>query len=151
MEVRSGKVIAKPLAIRAEQLLAVLRNSRDADYQGAIEMLAKLPSEQLEALSTNQAEHLRRLARNESSRSRILAVRALGKTRNLDNVPTLIHALSDADPDVALEARDALRRISRKPSGFALPERPSDADRRTAIEKWKTWYLAVRPDAEFFD
>ena len=148
-EVRMGKVVAKPLEDRAEQLLAVLENKKDPDYQQAIELLAELPSQEYEGLLGEHAGRLRRLAGDESAAARRVAVRALARTRNLDNVPMLIYALGDADPGVAREARDALRRISRKPSGFALPDQPTKADRGAAIQKWKAWYLAVRPDAEF--
>lgn len=148
-EVRDGRVVAEPSLGPAEQLLAVLEGSEKADYGQAIEAVAAVPAEQFEALIGPHAEKLRRLAADESVMARIAAVRALGKTGRLDNVPTLIYALSDANLEVAREARDALRRISRKPAGFGLPDRPAEADRREAIRQWKAWYLAVRPDAEF--
>jgi hypothetical protein len=160
VEVRSGKVVAQPMDQRVEQVLAVLENRENPDYQQAIEALGELPAQQLEALMGGQAERLRRLAGDESAEARRAAVRALAKTHSLDNVPTLIYALSDTDAEVAREARDALRRISRKPFGFGLADPrtnlrsapgtpPTEADRREAIEKWKAWYRAVRPDAEF--
>ncbi|MHC4178891.1 MAG: HEAT repeat domain-containing protein, partial [Planctomycetota bacterium] len=133
----------------AAELLAALETRDDPGYEEAIELLAELPAEELEALLGEHAGKLRRLAGDESAAARRVAVRALARTRNLENVPVLIYALGDADPGVAREARDALRRISRKPTGFDLPEQPTKADRRAAIEKWKAWYLAVRPDAEF--
>lgn len=149
-EVRMGSVVAKPLLGPAEELLAVLEDKEDADYERALELLAELPPQELETLMGGQAAKLRRLAGGEAPQARVAALRALAKTRNLDNVPTLIYALGDANLDVVREARDALRRMSRKPSGFGLPERPtSEADRRAAIAQWKAWYLAVRPDAEF--
>jgi hypothetical protein len=148
-EVRMGKVVAGPLVERAEELLAVLEDRENPDYEQALELLAELPPQELEALKGGQAAKLRRLAGGGSPEARRAAVEALAKTRSLDSVPTLIYALSDADAEVAREARDALRRISRKPSGFRLSERPAEADRRAAIEQWKAWYLAVRPDAEF--
>lgn len=150
-EVRMGRVVAKSLLGPAEQLLAVLEDTDNPDYQRAIELLAELPSQQLEELIGGQAERLRRLAGGPSPAARIAALRALGKSRSLDNVPTLIYALGDDDPRVAREARDALRRISRNPAGFGLAEKPTEADRRVAAQKWKAWYLAVRPDAEFDD
>ncbi len=76
------------------------------------------------------------------------AVRTLGKTRDLDNVPVLIYALSDPVADVAREANEALLHISRNPSLVRFPDNPTDADRRAVIEKWKAWYQAVRPGAE---
>ena len=57
-----------------------------------------------------------------------------------------VYALTDPDPTVMLAARNALRRLSRRPQGFGLSSQPSETDRRVAIEAWKKWYLAVRPD-----
>ena len=30
-----------------------------------------------------------------------------------------------------------------------LPDDFDEADRRTAVQRWRQWYLAIRPDAEF--
>jgi hypothetical protein len=79
-----------------------------------------------------------------------VAVRALGRQDKLENVPVLIHALTDPDPRVVKAARDALRLISRKVDGFGLPDGPSADERESVIKKWKTWYRSVRPDAVFF-
>jgi hypothetical protein len=147
--VRGGKVIARPLLGPAEQLLAVLESSEVPDYQQAIDLLAELPPDRVAMVTRKHLEKLRRLAGDESPEARIAAVRALAKVRDMDNVPTLIYALSDPSPAVVIEARDALRRVSRNPAGFGLPDGPTEAERRAAIEKWKAWYLAVRPDAEF--
>jgi hypothetical protein len=75
----------------------------------------------------------------------------LAKARDFDDAPTLIYALTDPDPDVVREARDGLRRISRKLDGFGMPEKPNETELRQAIDQWKRWYRAVRPDAEFDD
>jgi len=64
-------------------------------------------------------------------------------------VPDLIFALSDPDWRVVKEARDGLRFISRRFEGFALPDRPSDDQKLRAVASWKSWYLSVRPGAEF--
>jgi hypothetical protein len=64
-------------------------------------------------------------------------------------VPTLIAALDDPDWTVVREAHEALRRVSRRLSVPDLPLQPDDARRRAAIDEWKKWYLAVRPQAEF--
>jgi hypothetical protein len=154
-EVRMGKVVAKPTMERAEQVLAVLENREDPDYEQALELLSELPPQELAALKGGEAAKLRRLAGDRAPSgwpaARRAAVRALAKTGSLHHVPTLIYALGDSDLEVAREARDALRRISRKPQGFGPSERPVEADRRAAIEQWRAWYRAVRPDAEFDD
>jgi len=145
----SGKVVARPLLGPAEQLLAMLEATEVPDYQKVVDLLAELPPEHGEAVAKKHADKLRRLAGNRSAAARTAAVRAMAKSRDIDNVPTLIYALTDPDPQVALDARDALRRISRRTMGFGLTDRPDQSQRRKAIESWKAWYRAIRPDAEF--
>ena len=98
------------------------------------------------------AKHRRKLqqmAGEESPEARAAAVRALGASGDMENVPTLIFALTDPDAQIVLEARDGLRRISRKFSGFGLPDEPTPVQRDEAVKKWKAWYRTIRPDAEF--
>ena len=76
------------------------------------------------------------------------AVMALGKTRNLDNVPALIYALGLGDREVVIEARKSLRRISRNPTGLGPIDTYSEEQRQKAIGDWKKWYLSLRPDAD---
>ena len=78
---------------------------------------------------------------------RRLAVRALGRTGNLDYVPTLIYALTDPDRDVVLEARGALQFVSRRFDGFGPPDDYTDQQRYDAAENWKAWYRSLRPGA----
>ena len=98
---------------------------------------------------TKYARKLEELAGGGSLEARVTALRALGKLRSLDPVPTLIFALADENLFVMREARDSLRRISRRFDGFGLPDDPTDVERRAAINKWQDWYLAVDPNAEF--
>ncbi len=149
--VRDGKVVAEPLVGPADQLLAILEKADVPDFGQAADLVAELPPERAEELVKKHADKLRRLAGDESPQARMTAVRALSRVRDLDNVPTLIYALTDPDREISRTARDGLRRISRNPAGFGLPDRPdeSGSELRVAIEKWKAWYLRVRPDAEF--
>jgi hypothetical protein len=77
----------------------------------------------------------------------MLSVRALGRTGNLDYVPTLLYALTDPDRRVVLEARNELRFISRNFDGIGPPDNFTDEQRYEAIEAWKKWYLSIRPGA----
>ena len=151
--VRDGEVIARPLLGPAEQLLAMLEGSEGADdlpdYDQTIDLLAELPPQEAAKLVGQHAEQLRQLVGDWSPEARLAAVRALAKTRDLDNVPTLIYALTDPNFEVARGARTALRRLSRRPSGYGMPDEPTAGERLTAIRKWKAWYLAIRPDAKF--
>jgi len=148
-EVRGGKVVARPLLGPAEELLAKLDDRDAPGFEEALALLAEMPAEQISTLAGEQAAKLHELAADRTPEARLAAVEALAKGRSLEYVPTLIYALTDPDLHITRVARDALRRIARKPQGFGLPDKPSEADRRRAVKSWKNWYLAVRPDAEF--
>ncbi len=148
-ELRQGKVVARPLLGPAEELLARLDDRDTPDFDAALAMLSEIPPEQVATLAGEQAAKLQRLAADRTPEARLAAVSALAKSPSYDHVPTLIYALTDPDLQITRVARDALRRISRKPKGFGLPDQPSDLDRRRAVEGWKQWFLAIRPDAEF--
>ncbi len=147
--IRRGQVVARPLLGPAEELLAALENPDGAEYDRAVSLLAGLSTEQAKDLVGTQANRLAELAKGSSVEARVAAVRALGRSRDLQNVPTLIYALADADVRVMAAARDALRRVSRRPKGYGLSDRPSGGELQNVINHWKAWYLAVRPDAEF--
>ncbi len=147
--VRDGKVVPRALAGPAEHLLEVLDRPHDENYDEAIEMLGELSPSQAALLTGKYATQLRKLAGGKSPEARLAAVRTLAASGDLKNVATLIYAMTDPEPAIAQTARDGLRRISRRPSGFGLADNPTQADRQMVIEKWKAWYLAIRPDADF--
>lgn len=149
VRVRGGKVVATPKLGTVEQVLAAMEDADENAFAGAMEAMADLPAEEVRSLAARHAAKLKALAGDDSPAARLAAVQALTKTRNMDHVPILIYALEDQDPEVMLAARDGLRRISRKLEGFGMPDNPSDVRRLEAIDKWKAWYRAVRPDAEF--
>jgi len=147
--IRGGKVVATPHLELVEQVLEAMKDADDPDYSEAMAALAELPSDEVNPMIAKYADKLQQLTAAASPEARLAAVQALSKTRNMDYVPVLIYALTDPDRYVVLEARDGLRRISRKFDGFGLPDQFTEAERRVAIQKWKDWYRAVRPDAEF--
>ena len=146
-----GRVVSQPLAGPAEELLEMLNDPDHPDF----EQLAGLPGEQLlsddETIRGRQTARLRQLAKAKPYETRLAVVQTLARTRDLDHVPVLIHALSDPDWRVAKQGRDGLRFISRKFTGFGLPDRPTDEQRLTAIANWKDWYVSIRPDALLLD
>ena len=148
VEVHGGQVVTKPLLGPAEKLLAALKNDSDVgNLDETVELLAGLPTDKAKVLSSKYGEKIRSLVGNASPKARLAAVRALGKVRDLDNVGVLLYALTDPDPAVVREANESLLRISRSPSMIRLPENITEEDRRLTIEKWKTWYRAIRPNA----
>jgi hypothetical protein len=148
LETQNGQIVVKPSLGAADDLLKMLDDSKEADYEKALEMMDQLPSQQVESMLTAHGEKLRKLTREQEPEARMAAVVALGKTRNLDNVPALIFALTDPDREVVIEARKALERIGRNPTGFGPQDDYNEEQRRIAVEKWKTWYLSLRPDAD---
>ena len=94
---------------------------------------------------------LRRLVKADEYIVRLTAIKALHETRDLDNVPVFIFALGDPDPRIVRRARNSLRLLSRKISGFGLNDDPSGGEKLNAIENWKDWYLTIRPDAQFLN
>jgi hypothetical protein len=91
------------------------------------------------------------MATNGSYQARLTAVTTLGRSRDLDNVPALIYALSDPDPRVMRAARDGLCFISRRLDGFGLPMSGDPADQRVAQAKWTEWYLSIRPNGDLIE
>jgi HEAT repeat protein len=148
-ELRNGQMVTKPLAGPAEDLLKMLDDLNAADYDQILEMMSELPSQKVETVLAAHGDKLRKLASGKEPEARMAAIVALGKTRSLDNVPALIYSLGkDEDREVVIEARKALERISRNPKGFGPQDDFNDEQRRAAVQKWKAWYLSLRPDAE---
>jgi hypothetical protein len=157
LQERDGKVVETPLAGSVDELLAILEDPANPQ-------LARLAASQtavsLEGDVTKRAGQIVRLRSLVSSgpfESRLIAVKTLGKARDLDNVPVLIYALSDpispSNPDyrIVREADKALKFISRKFAGVGMPAEPNAQQVKDAIRAWKAWYSSVRPDAEFLD
>lgn len=145
-----GRLVKTPFRGKAESLLAILEAAGDDDFEALDKdfeiVLSDDPRERALEL-----ERLRRLVAAEEFGVRLAALKALQNTRNLDNVPVFIYALGDPDPRVVVVARDALRLLSRKINGFGLSDEPSEAAKIDAIARWKEWFLALRPDAQFIN
>lgn len=147
IELRAGRVQAKPLRGPAMELLSKMTET-SADDPELERLLEGLEQQSL----VNEEDHLsevqkklRAMARDKSPEARAAALRVIGRTRNLDDVPLLIEALKDEDPQIYLAADEALRFISRKFAGTGKSTRPE------IIPVWKAWYRSIRPDAEFED
>jgi hypothetical protein len=149
--VRDGKVVAKRELPSLDKMLDALEDSQSPNYADALNALAELPSDEAGPLLAKYGSALRALVHDPSPDARLAVVRALAKNRNLDHVPTLIYALTDPHPAVVREARDGLRRVSRKFGGFGLSDEPDKSELQAAIKKWQAWYQDIRPDAEFDD
>lgn len=149
LEIRAGQIMAKPLAGPGRGLMDALENVDTPEFDQAAEALADLPSDEARRLIGSNQAKLRNLLQASSSDAKVALIQALSKSDDLANVPTLIRALSDPDPTVVIAARDGLQRLSRKFDSFGPPDEFNDAQRTEAIARWKNWYRAIQPDAEF--
>ncbi|MCP4192096.1 MAG: hypothetical protein GY768_15900 [Planctomycetaceae bacterium] len=145
-----GQIVKTPFQGQAESLLAILEAGGNDDLDlSAQEIDIQLSSDPKQR--ERELIRLRRLVTADDYVVRLTAIKALHKTRDLDNVPALIYALGDPDSRIVTRARDSLRLLSRKISGFGLGDNPSDGAKLDAINRWKDWYLTIRPDAQFMN
>lgn len=148
---KDGKIVETPLAGSIDELLALIEDPDHPDLSKLAVSNEPLTLESDVTKRSGQIERLRALVSGGSYEARLVAVKALGKVRDLDNVPILVYALTDGDVRVVREADKALRFLSRKFQGVGLPEDPKPEDKLAAVKAWKDWYLSVRPDGEFLD
>ena len=147
IEFRQGSVRAKPLQGPAMELLSKMTETSpdDPELERLLEGLEQQSLVNEEDHLSDVQKKLRAMAQGKSPEARAAALRVIGRTRSLDDVPLLIEALKDEDAQIYLAADEALRFISRKFTGTGKELR------REVIDVWKQWYRAIRPDAEFQD
>jgi hypothetical protein len=143
-KLRNGQLIVEQVHTKVDELLAMI----DDGDTSLLDELARDPGQLvLEGVDRPSARRLQQLVRGGEPEVRLLAVRALGRTGDLNYVPALLYALSDPDRRVVLEARDALRFISRNFEGFGPPDDFTEQQRYEAVDAWKKWYKSLRPNA----
>ena len=151
LQERDGKVVEEVLAGTIEELVTTIEKATPPELERLAESPArwKLDSDVLKR--SGEIAKLKSLVGSGPLEARLITVKALARLRDFDNVPLLIFALADPDSRIVREADRGLRFISRKFDGVGLPEEPKPADAKSAIQKWKQWYLSVRPTGEFLD
>lgn len=147
IELRGGSVRAKPLRGPAMELLSKMTetNPDDPEFDKLLEGLEQQSLVEEEDHLNEIQKKLRSMAQGQSPEARAAALRVIGRTRNLDDVPLLIEALKDDNAQIYLAADESLRFISRKFTGTGKDTR------RDVIDVWKRWYRRIRPDAQFAD
>ena len=155
----SGRGLPKNLAGAKLKGGTVFVELDDVSVGDFLSALNRADAEQLDSLTQDPSaiivgeltekdiQQLEQLLRGGKPPTRRVAATALGRTGNLDRAPVLLYALTDPDRQVALAARDALRFISRKTLGYGMPDNFTDEQRYEAVERWRRWYLGLRPNA----
>lgn len=149
VEVRGGRIVAKAATRGLAQLMDDLEkpgSSQQADLLANPEPLYPLLREAPAAELQRYFVRLRTLAVGAGPDVRELAVRVLGRSRDLDSAATLIAALEDPDWRVARAADEGLLLVSRTSAPGTLGDQPGENSRRAAVERWRQWLSQVRPD-----
>jgi hypothetical protein len=144
VRLQGGKLVVQQNPTELDQLLDMMASGDDANLESLVGNPAAL---EVSEVTPEAARRLQQIVRSGSPETRLLAVRALGKARELDYAPTLIYALTDPDRRVVREARDGLRYVSRNFEGFGPPDNFDQNQQLQAVARWKAWYATVRPDA----
>jgi hypothetical protein len=143
-KMRNGQLIIEQVHTKVDQVLSMI----DEEEEGALDELARDPTQlMIDKVDEKTARRFQQLVRGGEPEVRLLAVRALGRTGNLDYAPSLLYALTDPDRRVVLEARNGLRFISRNFDGFGPPDAFTEQQQYEAADAWKNWYKSLRPDA----
>jgi hypothetical protein len=143
-EVSKGQVKARVMTGDLDKLLAELENSQSQNVESAQQTIVEqIQLGNGEAL-IGQRDRLVKLVNDKRWEVRRTALWALGRSNDLQLAPLLIKGLSDTGQDVTVEARNALKFLSKKLNGFGYPDEPTDDQRLEEIKKWKKWYLSVR-------
>jgi hypothetical protein len=128
-----------------DKLLAELENLQSDKIEDAQQALV----EQIQFGNAEELigkkDRLLKLVNDQRPEVRRTALWALGRSNDLRQAPILINGLSDPVQEVTIEARNALKFLSKKLNGFGYPDEPTDEQRLEEIKKWKKWYLSVRP------
>ena len=132
MRMRNGRLVAEAKPTEVDKLLEMLEGDGSADLDALLNSPAAL---NMDNVGPKDAQRLKLLVKTGTPESRILAVRALGRMRDLDYVPILLFAMTDPDNRVVREARDGLRLVSRRFQGFGLKDSFSDAERYEVLDR----------------
>lgn len=146
--VKHGKVVGSAIAGQIDDLVAVLEDGKGSTFEYVTSNVDEVKLSTDEATRKQQIIRLRRLVSAGPFEARLVAVKMLSRARDFDSVPALIYALSDPDVRVTRAADAGLRFMARRFTPSTLPETPTDADKRAAMDAWNKWYLSIRPDAE---
>jgi hypothetical protein len=148
---RDGRIVETAFTGSIDELIATIENSDDPELAASADSVQPPTLDSDVTKRSGQIARLRALVSAGEYPSRLVAVRALGRARDLDNVPILIYALTDPDVRIVREADKGLRFISRKFQGVGLPPDPKPDEIKTAIAGWKAWYQSIRPNAAFLE
>jgi hypothetical protein len=144
MKVKKGRLVKERKPTDVDNLLEMLAGDQNEELDA---LLGDTIEIDVKTLGPDEARRLEQLIKTGSAETRLLAVEAIGRLRDLDYVPSLLYALTDPDKRVVRAARDGLEFVSRRFDGFGPPDNFTETERYDALDKWKKWYRSIRPNA----
>jgi hypothetical protein len=151
LQEKDGKVIEEVLAGTIDELVTTIEKATPPELERLAESPARWKLDGDVLKRSGEIVKLKALVGSGPVEARMVTVKALARVRELDNVPLLVFAMSDPDVRIVREADRGLKFISRKFEGVGLSDEPKPGEIRSAIEKWKEWYLSIRPTGELLD
>jgi len=156
-----GRVISSSAEKSLKDLIAAL-SDKDLDERALLELRSALKRSVREFRQESGSKDrgktkafLETMLGAKSHIRRRIAITFLAGEQTLDNVPAMLYGIGDPNLEVAVEAHNGLRLISRKIDEF---EYTPTGDRNRDLEqfqelkrKWTKWYLSIRPDADLLD
>ncbi|NOX53402.1 MAG: hypothetical protein GXP27_02990 [Planctomycetes bacterium] len=156
-EARDGRIEARQIDTPLDKLLTELANPKNLDVETAQQQLVQQIQIGHREELIGKKDLLVKLAKDPRVEVRRTAMWALGRCEDIRLAPILIEGLKDPDLDVAIEARNALCTLSRRPLGFGLPDAPRGPKggppdeaaiqkwRAEAVKRWTAWYRSIQP------
>jgi hypothetical protein len=152
VRIRGGQIVSRKVDLSLTELIDVLFQPEHESFAASAADIDYLHDQLVAAEPEAREQHLtrlRKLSANGVGDARLAAVRVIGQLRDLDSSEALIRALNDSDWRVVLAADESLRLIGRSVSPSPLGDKPEERTRAAATQKWKQWYVTIRPDAQF--
>jgi hypothetical protein len=145
MTVAGGRVVSRPMNGAVEGMLAVLEDPRAEQADAAVAGLVERYYREGPDVLRPYKARFRKMLSDRDPGVRRVAAWALAHTGDMDIVPQLINTLMDPQEEVVDAARLGLQMISRKIEGLGPPSPSTPEQRKTAAERWREWFNAIRP------
>ncbi|GIW92112.1 MAG: hypothetical protein KatS3mg110_0153 [Pirellulaceae bacterium] len=151
IRLEDGKVVGTQDATDFDTLMDLVKSGEAVDVRNLVAQIDHIQLRADRPVDRSRLEALKKVVSNGNYLARLAAVRSLANTRDLEQAPVLIYALSDPDWRVAREARDGLRLLTGRIAGFGMPDRPTRLQQRQEQLAWRDYIKSIRPDLEIPD
>lgn len=151
LTMKNGRLVNKTYRQDFDSVLALIETGKDTDWASFESKFDSLILSTKNKSRASQLATLRKLVMHENAVARKVAVKSIGKFRDFENVPFLILALSDPEPEIAKLANEGLRFVSRKFKAQKLSDKPNKQEITSIVKFWSNWYLEVVPDGRLIE